>query len=72
MGSNRRREKLATWKVSWLTVLARCCRMIKLRVMEWVTQVVLFRSEVVHARFWLDNPDGKDQMEDVGEDERPY
>jgi hypothetical protein len=46
--------------------------MIKLRVMEWVTQVVLFRSEVVHARFWLDNPDGKDQMEDVGEDERPY
>lgn len=38
--------------------------------MKWVAQVVIFRIEEVHTRFWLNNPDGKDHMEDVGVDGR--
>jgi len=38
--------------------------------MKWVAHVVLWRSEVVHTGFWLDNPNGKYHMEGLGVDER--
>ena len=38
--------------------------------MKWVAHVVLWRSEKVHTGFWLDNPDGKYNMEGLGVDER--
>ena len=45
-------------------------RIIKLRGMKWVAHVVLWKSEEVHAVFWLDNPDGKYNMEGLGMEER--